>query len=252
MRRKLSENVRRQLEEEIAAGQLVAGAHIDEQSVATRFNVSRTPAREALLALSIAGLVRLVPRHGAVVSGVSASDAVSLFEVLVVLEAEAARLAARRMTNTARLELSAIHHEGRKAVQILSPADYGRFNAAFHGSIYAGSNNAYLVEQIRSTRNRLLVLRRSGFETATRIRVSFEQHTRVMEAIVAGDENAARDNMVDHQRGRPSVRRYRGVDVAFTNQWIVPSFRAPTTGVPHPCLPACVGLKEPSSRRTTS
>lgn len=198
MRRKLSEDVRRQLEEEIASGLLIAGAHLDEQTLAARFNVSRTPAREALLALSIAGLVRLVPRHGAVVSGVSASDAVSLFEVLVVLEAEAARLASRRMTKTARQELRTAHESGRKAVKDLLQAEYARANAAFHALIYAGANNTYLVEQIRSTRNRLRVFRRSGFETASRIRESFTEHGCVMEAIAGGDETAARDTMIEH------------------------------------------------------
>jgi DNA-binding GntR family transcriptional regulator len=198
MRRKLSENVRRHIEEEIASGRLVAGAQLDEQTLAARFNVSRTPAREALLALSIAGLVRLVPRHGAIVSGVSAADAVSLFEVLVVLEAEAARLAARRMTKAARQELRTTHESGRKAVKALSHAEYARANAAFHALIYAGANNAYLLEQIKSTRNRLRVFRRSGFETASRIRGSFAEHGRVMEAIAVGDETAARDAMVEH------------------------------------------------------
>jgi DNA-binding GntR family transcriptional regulator len=72
MRRKLSDDVRRHIEEEISSGALCAGAHIDEQTLAARFKVSRTPAREALLALSMLGLVRLVPRRGAVVAGISA------------------------------------------------------------------------------------------------------------------------------------------------------------------------------------
>lgn len=198
MRRKLSEDVRRHIEEEIASGLLTAGAHLDEQMLAARFNVSRTPAREALLALSVAGLVRLVPRRGAIVSGASAGDAVSLFEVLVVLEAEAARLAARRMSQAARQELRDAYETGRKAVKTLSPPEYARANAAFHSLVYAGANNAYLVDQIRSTRNRLRAFRRSGFETASRIRGSFAEHGRVMAAIAAGEEAAARDAMAEH------------------------------------------------------
>jgi DNA-binding GntR family transcriptional regulator len=198
MRRKLSDDVRRRIEEEIATGVLTAGAHLDEQMLAARFQVSRTPAREALIALSMAGLVRLVPRRGAVVAGISASDAVSLFEVLVVLEAEAARLAARRMMQSAREQLRAAYESGRPAAQKLSQVDYARANATFHALIYAGANNAYLVQQIKATRNRLRAFRRSGFETANRIRGSFAEHGRVMEAIASGDDAAARDAMIEH------------------------------------------------------
>jgi DNA-binding GntR family transcriptional regulator len=198
MRQKLSDHVRRQVEEEISSGVLVPGAQIDEQGLAARFDVSRTPAREALIALSMAGLVRLVPRRGAIVTGTSASDAISLFEVLVVLEAEAAKLAARRMTGAARTELRQVHEGGRTAVEKLSQAEYGRTNAAFHALIYTGSNNAYLTQQIKLTRNRLRAFRRSGFETASRIRGSFEEHRKVMEAVAVGDDLSAHAAMVEH------------------------------------------------------
>jgi DNA-binding GntR family transcriptional regulator len=198
MRRKLSDDVRRHIEEEISSGVLRAGAHIDEQTLAARFKVSRTPAREALLALSMLGLVLLVPRRGAVVAGISASDAVSLFEVLVVLEAEAARLAARRITNAARQALREAHESGRQAAEQLLEGEYARANATFHALIYGATNNAYLVQQIKLTRNRLRVFRRSGFETASRIRGSFAEHGKVMEAIAAGDEISAHAAMVTH------------------------------------------------------
>lgn len=198
MRRKLSEEVRRRVEDEIASGALAPGAHLDEQKLAERFKVSRTPAREALLALSVAGLVQITPRRGAVVSGLSATDAVSLFEVLVVLEAEAARLAARRMSPAARLELRDIHERSRGAALAASRAAYGKSNAAFHALIYAGANNSYLVEQIKATRNRLRVFRRTGFESASRIRGSHAEHGRVLAAIAAGDDGAAHDAMIDH------------------------------------------------------
>ena len=131
-------------------------------------------------------------------AGISASDAVSLFEVLVVLEAEAARLAARRMTSTLRHKLRTTHESGREAVDRLSHADYARANAAFHALIYNGANNSYLVEQIKLTRGRLKVFRRSGFESANRIRGSFAEHGKVMEAIVAGDDASAHAAMIEH------------------------------------------------------
>ncbi|WGR93063.1 GntR family transcriptional regulator [Bradyrhizobium sp. ISRA443] len=94
---KMSRSLRRQrveqLEGEIAAGALQPGTHIDERSIGERFGISRTPAREVLVELSAAGLVRFVPRRGAVVISMAPQEIVSMVEVLVALEGEAASLA---------------------------------------------------------------------------------------------------------------------------------------------------------------
>src|SRR3546814_5113166 len=59
----------------------------DERTLSERFEVSRTPAREAILQLAAAGLVRTTPRRGAVVPGISAEEAVNMMETLAALEA---------------------------------------------------------------------------------------------------------------------------------------------------------------------
>ena len=91
----LSDKIRATLEAEIASGQLPPGSRIEEQALMDRFGVSRTPAREAVLLLSSAGLVSPVSRQGAVVSGISLSEYVATLEVLMELEGLAARLSAR-------------------------------------------------------------------------------------------------------------------------------------------------------------
>ena len=55
MKKKLSEDVRDQIEELIAFGKLPPGDHLDETELAERFGVSRTPIREALNQLATAG-----------------------------------------------------------------------------------------------------------------------------------------------------------------------------------------------------
>ena len=63
MKKKLSEDVRDQIEELIAFGKLPPGEHLDETELAERFGVSRTPIREALNQLATAGLVELRARR---------------------------------------------------------------------------------------------------------------------------------------------------------------------------------------------
>ena len=64
----LSERLRLAIEDEIATGRRLPGAHLDETELAQRFGVSRTPIRETLSLLAGIGLIEARPRRGAVVA----------------------------------------------------------------------------------------------------------------------------------------------------------------------------------------
>ena len=93
-----SEHVRELIEEGIATGSFPPGMRLDEMELAERFNVSRTPLREALFQLASAGIVVMQPRRGTVVAEVTPHRLVEMFEVMGELEALCARLSARRMS----------------------------------------------------------------------------------------------------------------------------------------------------------
>ena len=63
----LADSIRRTLADEIFSGAIKVNHRLDEQELADRFKVSRTPVREALRQLATAGLVEIKPRRGAVV-----------------------------------------------------------------------------------------------------------------------------------------------------------------------------------------
>jgi DNA-binding GntR family transcriptional regulator len=198
MRVRTSDALRRELENDIEHGRLSPGDRLDEQTLAERFEVSRTPAREALLQLAAAGIVRLVPRQGAVVSSVSPQLAIGMVEVLTALEAEAAGLAARRMSSAEKAQLAKLHLASQAAVKRLDSSAYIKNNAAFHAAIYEGSRNEFLAEQIRSTRLRMRFYHRSSLYQPARLKASFQEHARVMEAIKSGDDAQAQHLMREH------------------------------------------------------
>jgi DNA-binding GntR family transcriptional regulator len=193
-----SESLRRELEDDIEHGRLSPGDKLDEQTLAARFEVSRTPAREALLQLAAAGIVRMVPRQGAVVAGVSAQRGVGMVEVLTALEAEAAGLAARRMSEAEKSRLAELHVASEPAVQQLDSKAYLAHNDAFHSVIYDGARNEYLAEQIRLTRRGMRFYHRSSLSQPARVRASWREHGRVLEAIQSGDEAQAQAAMREH------------------------------------------------------
>ncbi len=63
-----AEELRLQLADDIVRGTLPPGAALDETDIARRFNVSRTPVREALRQLAASGLVESRAHRGAVVA----------------------------------------------------------------------------------------------------------------------------------------------------------------------------------------
>jgi DNA-binding GntR family transcriptional regulator len=198
MRGRTSESLRMELENDIEQGRLVAGDKLDEQTLAARFDVSRTPAREALLQLAAAGMVRLVPRHGAIVSGVSPQRGVGMVEVLTALEAEAAGLAARRMSDAEKARLVDLHQASEEPVLQLDSAAYLKHNDAIHSAIYDGARNEYLAEQIRLTRRGMRFYHRSSLSQPARLKASWREHGAVLEAIRAGDDVLAQAAMREH------------------------------------------------------
>src|SRR5262252_7863297 len=125
-----AEELRLQLADEIVRGVLAPGAPLDETDIARRFNVSRTPVREALRQLAASGLVDARAHRGAVVARPSIERLTGMFEAMAELEALCAGLAAERMTATDRHALEAVHEELRALMHGGDPQHYHDVNEA--------------------------------------------------------------------------------------------------------------------------
>ena len=97
----------RAIGDRIVTGALRPGEKLDEASLAARFEVSRTPVREALGQLSAMGLVDRRPNRGAIVAVVTQEHLSSMFESMAELEGICARFSAERMTPGERRALGA-------------------------------------------------------------------------------------------------------------------------------------------------
>lgn len=189
------------LEEEILEGRLRPGDHIDEQDLARRFGVSRTPVRETLLQLASLDLVEMRPRMGAIVRQISVQEIAAMWEVLVDLESLAAGLAARRMEADGRKALAAIHEASLPLVGRNDIAGYDASNRRFHEAIYSGCRNGYLGGLARTIRRRLEPYRRYPFQRAGGLQRSLDGHAAVLDAITRGDDEAATRAMKQHVAG---------------------------------------------------
>jgi DNA-binding GntR family transcriptional regulator len=197
-RTRTADALRRTIEADIISGALAPGERLDETLLAARFGVSRTPVREALLQLASSGLIEMRPRQGALVAKVSAKQLFEMFEVMSELEAQCARLAARRMTDADRVRLTQAYESCRTAAEAGNADDYYDANQVFHEVIYQGSHNGFLEEQTLNLRNRLAAYRRIQLRRGRRIQSSLREHEAVMDAILAQKDEAAGEAMRGH------------------------------------------------------
>jgi DNA-binding GntR family transcriptional regulator len=183
----LAEEVCRQIADAIVLGELAPGQRLDEVSLAERYQVSRTPIREALKQLATMGLVEYRPNKGSVVAALTPEQVDQMFEAIGELEAACARHAALRMGEDERARLRELHAAGRAAMQAGEIARYDEVNLEFHSAIILGCHNPVLIEMATSLRHRVSSFRRTQFRNLERMGESFEEHSMIVEAILAHD-----------------------------------------------------------------
>ncbi|TIX14266.1 MAG: GntR family transcriptional regulator [Mesorhizobium sp.] len=188
----------RAVADRIVTGYLRPGERLDEVSLAARFEVSRTPVREALGHLSAMGLVERRPNRGAIVAVVTQEHLASMFESMAELEAICARFSAERMTGGERRALEMEHQALARLVQLGAEEDYEYFNTEFHSRLYRGAHNAHIQDLTVTTRSRLAPFRRAQFMLPGRLAKSWQEHDLIVTAIMRGDGAAAGKAARDH------------------------------------------------------
>ncbi|ETW13154.1 GntR family transcriptional regulator [Roseivivax marinus] len=175
------------LESEIIAGEIAAGARLDEQSLTRRFGVSRTPVREALHMIVARSLAERVPYRGVIVAAITPERIEQMFEAMAEIEALCGRLASERMTMGERAALEDDHRRLGDVAARGAAAAYEQGNTVFHDRIHDGAHNADLAEASATLRLKLAPFRKSQLASADRMRRSNEEHAAIVSAILDRD-----------------------------------------------------------------
>jgi len=190
--------IRQKLADDILQGVYPPGARLDESGLAKRFNVSRTPVREALRQLTSAGLVEMRPRRGVIVSLPSDTALAEMFEVMGELEAACVRLATQRMSPAERVRLEVVHRRSFEAVRNNDKESYRALNFEFHDVICRGAHNEFLLATTIGIRQRIAPFRRAQFAIAERLAKSHAEHDAILHAVLSGDGQTASELMRNH------------------------------------------------------
>lgn len=194
----LSDVVYAQVRDLLREGELAPGQRLSEAELCERFQVSRTPAREAIHRLINEGFLAVSGSGRPCVAEIDINAAEEIYDMREAVECLAARLAAKKATTEDLIELRAILDEQRRGVS--TETEFLPINDRFHGCIYRISGNRY----VQRTASILLVSAgmirgtthgKYDFET-----FSLKEHEEIYQAIEDGDSAAAEAAMRRHTR----------------------------------------------------
>ncbi|MCB5175141.1 GntR family transcriptional regulator [Microvirga lenta] len=197
-REPIARQVTRALRQAIVSMQLLPGEMLSEQELARRFGVSRSPVREALIKLSEAGLVRVLPQRGTQVVKISRAGVEDARFIREAVECAVVREAALKATPVMMSELSASLTRQRRAQRSLSTEDFLALDEEFHRLLAetAGRPSAWrMVEDIKPQMDRVRFL---DMTKAVPRHAVIAQHAVIVDAIKSRDPAAAEAAMRHH------------------------------------------------------
>ncbi|WP_378954034.1 GntR family transcriptional regulator [Pelosinus sp. sgz500959] len=182
----------------IINGLIKPGERLVEKDYAEKFNISRTPVREALRKLEIEGLVENIPRKGDIVKGIALHDMLEIFAIRQALEPLIVKTAIDNMTPEAIIKLqetvdnmtSAAHNDDTAAV-------LDAFQT-FHDILINVSNMPRLSAIISQLKDYLGRFRTMSLSNPTRRTQAISEHKEILQAIIANDNETAEQLISSH------------------------------------------------------
>jgi DNA-binding GntR family transcriptional regulator len=188
----LVEQVVNAIVSEIVDGELPANARLIQDELARAYGVSRQPVQQALLLLRDRGMVREAPGRGLIVSPLDVDFVRNLYEMRAMLDGLAARLAAERGSERARIEGPTYLEAGRAAVASGSLHEQIEADMRFHQFVDDLSGNSLIGE---TTAPHWPYLRRIMGEVlrddVQMPQTILQEHVAILDAIIAGNGGEA-------------------------------------------------------------
>jgi DNA-binding GntR family transcriptional regulator len=200
-RSSLTERVYEAIVDEICTGAIEMGAHLVQEQIAAKLNVSRQPVQQAMALLKAEGLLEEVGRRGLQVTPLNPNLMRHHYDIRAALDGLAARLAAlaaKSGMSDVRASGKLILQAGAAAVASDDVAEQVRQDAAFHRLIYEASHNPLLAASAEPNWRFLRRAMGQVLRHAEKPREIWRQHADILEAVIAGQADVASRLATDH------------------------------------------------------
>ena len=187
----LEARVYNEVREALLCGQFKKGEWLTEHMLTQKLGVSRTPVRSALQRLAEDGLVSLTPNRGAVVIGIAKEDIVDIYRIRMRLEGLASAMAAEKITDEAKQQLSENVALFEFYVQRQDTEHIEELDTAFHSMIYEASGSRTLERILTDLHSNTKAYRSQSLCVPGRLARTLEEHKEILNAILTGNAEKA-------------------------------------------------------------
>lgn len=184
----------------ILDGSLAPGQALSVPELSRQLDVSRSPVREAVLALVAHGLAVEQPRRGVAVARIEAADMLEIHEVREGVEAQAARLCAERASPVALQQLAGLLQRQAAIVDLDDALGWFQTNADFHRLVAAAAGNRRLSEMTLVLEGQMRLGLRQVSSDREQRRQGLGEHRAVLDAITGREPALAERLMREHIR----------------------------------------------------
>jgi DNA-binding GntR family transcriptional regulator len=152
----------------IIDGTFPAESMLSESQLASQLGMSRTPVRTALVRLQDEGWIRVYPKSGALVRGLTPEDVANIVDARVVLETSGVTRATSEVRARLAVDLLPAIQEQR---EVLAAGDMRRFvelSVEFHGAFLTVGGNPYLIdlgERLSNRQRQMLFARQEAMRS---------------------------------------------------------------------------------------
>lgn len=202
----LSANLFQLIQKDILSGEIPTDSKLTEQTLCKKYNVSRTPLREAFRQLEADGLIVNIPNRGAYAVGLSNRDISDLFDLRFLFEIQAVEWAIKRMTDEEIDELK----ETIEFMEFYTLKDDTEkvlnFNSQFHTLIYQGTKDRILGKTLTMYQTYLKHSAPAKTYSGDYLRTILEEHKAIFNAFESRNVAAGRKAM-EHHMTQSKLRR---------------------------------------------
>ncbi|BDF34991.1 GntR family transcriptional regulator [Lachnospiraceae bacterium] len=184
------------IKDAIINNELTSDTVLTEHMLCGKYDLSRTPVREALQRLRSEGFVTFQKDKGFFIADMGLEDLLQIYEMREALEGMAAKLCTMRASEST---LSELHYLMEKCIENFDREDIPKamvYDMKFHQCIISASRN----NRLKNTVNTLVELSSRAFVKADRAVAtrSIREHQQLYDAIESLNENKAESIMRQH------------------------------------------------------
>lgn len=187
-----------QLKKDIVSRIYPPNSPLVEDELAARYNVSRTPVREALRQLEKDGLVVIYPYRGTYVREITSDDVKEIFAIRQALEAVCCRQAAQLMTDDG---FAVLEENRKRAWQELEQGNFEKadeLSGAIHQAVIKGSCNRRIATILDQMDTQCKYIYFHAFPPGNRLQETMKEHDAILGALMQRDGERAAELMVRH------------------------------------------------------